>query len=149
MSSIYGTPRPRAELLVPSTLLTVPQIYFRTGDHGFQSVSPKLWNSLPISPGSLDSFKKQLKTHLSDRHLGSMWCFMFSLVFYVCFLLCVLSVVYPRFIYLTVKHFVTGVGERRHMNKFHFLTRLLQFSATFWLAARGRLCLLVCVPNDR
>ena len=54
--------------------LSVPRTHFKTrGDHAFQSAAPKLWNSLPTSLRALetvDSFKKQLKTHLFRQAFG-------------------------------------------------------------------------------
>ncbi|XP_029941085.1 uncharacterized protein LOC115383145 [Salarias fasciatus] len=49
-------------------LLVVPRSRLKTkGDRAFEVVAPTLWNSLPVnlrSADTVDSFKKQLKTHL-------------------------------------------------------------------------------------
>ena len=49
-------------------LLAVQHTRLKTnGDRAFATVSPSLWNSLPLSLRSMDfviSFQKQLKTHL-------------------------------------------------------------------------------------
>ena len=49
-------------------LLVVPRSRLKTkGDCAFEVVAPKLWNSLPLnlrSVDTVDTFKKQLKTHL-------------------------------------------------------------------------------------
>nr|XP_054596020.1 uncharacterized protein LOC129163078 [Nothobranchius furzeri] len=50
------------------SLLVVQRTRLKTkGDRSFAAVAPRLWNSLPLSlrsVDSVDSFKKQLKTHL-------------------------------------------------------------------------------------
>ena len=49
-------------------LLSVPGIRLKIcGDQPFEAIAPKLWNALPTSlqsADSVDSFKRQLKTHL-------------------------------------------------------------------------------------
>lgn len=49
-------------------LLLVPRTRLKTkGDRAFCTVAPRLWNSLPLAlrtMGSVNSFKKHLKTHL-------------------------------------------------------------------------------------
>ena len=51
-------------------LLSVPVTRLKTfGDRAFEKVAPKLWNGLPESIRlckSVDSFKKQLKSHLMN-----------------------------------------------------------------------------------
>uniref|UniRef100_A0A669CXC1 Reverse transcriptase domain-containing protein n=1 Tax=Oreochromis niloticus TaxID=8128 RepID=A0A669CXC1_ORENI len=58
----------RALRSLDQRLLVVPRTRFKTrGDRAFQTVAPRLWNSLPLSlrcTDSIDSFKKQLKTFL-------------------------------------------------------------------------------------
>lgn len=54
-------------------LLSVPHTRFKTrGDRALEAAAPKLCNALPAPLTSADSpysFKKQLKTTFSDRHL--------------------------------------------------------------------------------
>ncbi len=50
-------------------LLSVPRVKTRTGERSFSACAPALWNRLPLSLRSVESFKvfrKQLKTHLFD-----------------------------------------------------------------------------------
>ncbi|KAF7650932.1 hypothetical protein LDENG_00118730 [Lucifuga dentata] len=55
-------------------LLSVPQSRLKTkGNRAFEVIAPKLWNSLPSnlrSLDSVDSLKKQLKTHLFRLAFG-------------------------------------------------------------------------------
>lgn len=55
-------------------LLVIPKTRFKTrGDLSFQAMAPKLWNALPLSireVDSVESFKKQLKTHLFRKAFG-------------------------------------------------------------------------------
>ena len=63
--------------------LSVPRTHFKIrGDQAFQSAAPKLWNTLPTSLRSLDnvdSFKKQLKTHLFRQAFGQYVIFYLNL----------------------------------------------------------------------
>ena len=48
-------------------LLTVPNIKTKIGSRGFRSSGPAMWNSLPASlrtPNTYSAFCSQLKTHL-------------------------------------------------------------------------------------
>ena len=55
-------------------LLSVPHTRLKTrGDRAFEVVAPKLWNALPAplwSGDSVNSFKKQVKTHLFRQVFG-------------------------------------------------------------------------------
>ena len=47
--------------------LDIPRVKTMLASHAFRSAAPKIWNALPrhiITCSSLNSFKKQLKTHL-------------------------------------------------------------------------------------
>ena len=82
-------------------LLRVPRTRLKTkGDRAFEAVAPRLWNYLPQklrASASVEMFKGQLKTHLSDRPLGRQRrrvrsCF--SLEFILCFTCCVLCLLF-------------------------------------------------------
>ena len=57
------------------SLLTVPDFRLDTfGRRSFQYAAPQEWNALPLSMrtiGSLNTFKKDLKSHLFDKHYKS------------------------------------------------------------------------------
>lgn len=94
----------------------------------FQLAAPKLCNSLPTSLRSLnsvDSFKKQLETHLFKQAFSSHVVYhVLICVFFFCIPLCILSVIYLYFIYLNVMHFVTGVYERCYINTLYLFMLL-------------------------
>ncbi|KAF7653023.1 hypothetical protein LDENG_00087890, partial [Lucifuga dentata] len=107
-------------------LLSVPQSSLKTkGDRAFAVMALKLWNCLPSnlrSLDSVDSFKKQLKTHLFTLAFVVFYTSLCTLFLSVAFIL----VCFVEFILcFIVTHFVTLVLERCYINKFYLLTFLL------------------------
>ncbi len=74
-------------------LLVVPRSRLKTkGDCAFEVVAPKLWNSLPLdlkSVDTVDTLKKQLKTHLFRR--GFVWFYFYFLLLFLIFI-CAISI---------------------------------------------------------
>ena len=70
--SMLATSVPSRSLRSNNNSLSVPRVKTNTGARAFHSCAPSLWNNVPLSVHSASSvatFKKYLKTHLSDLAL--------------------------------------------------------------------------------